>query len=894
MAVTNLYPNLPGHLVVFKDGGLSMRGDNAVNASGKSLLIIGTSIDGPVNEPVAVDIENIDSVFGEDYFQDDAGNHIPNGTTLVKYARQAYAAGFEDIRCMRVTGSQASAKLVASTKVKEEIVAMTPITFVANGNDKIEDYTIDFTSLSTPVGAGETPIISDVTCSYGGSITVGTTDSHYPDPAKININANMVPARGAITYNGIVTRVANTPKVLSESDGITIADTGTTDTTSGDCIIEVSVPASKVTDFYEYLTTGGVLDSDNKDKHGISPVTALTEFNASTPDSLYGEITLKVAGTAIPLDTASGIVTEITKDATSGIKIKYIETGSAGTTAITGTETIEFTYRGINAPAGGTGPETVVGTIQVQDYYTLIELTPEKLPEITEGVVLLGADDTQCADLTTAGVITYDSTAGTFKVDLSKIPSTVNVTSFMIGTNMKLGYKHKEITTVTEEIVFQSIFGGAVYNESQVIVEKITNKDGVEGRLITLKKPDSKKLTDSEQPMKFSSFDYPTFGTLKTAIENKAVTPLNNIFEVVTNSEDTRVDSLEIDPTAGILQEQFKGGTDGVNPTNDEYFVALSGERNEEGYLVKQGAYQILENYSVDFIYLAGVYSDSTVSEKVSKIPQPFHHEFAMLCAVLTYRTNMTHGFIDVKPNSNTTLIGIQNWVDKLMNLPNTFLIRDYKTGEVVVDDKKNPMDIGWYTSCIVGPQPVCQSDTIGTYYGSAAIAYAALTASIKVQSGTTNKKVPGCTRMRFKLSNKQMDMLTKNRMVCFKYKNEGRANATTTPYVVDGCTCSLPDSDYKRISTVKVVKEAVDNVRDVCDPYIGEPNTVEQRNAMSTAISKRLTNLKKLGIITYYDFEVQATNVQVLLGECTIALTIVAPQELRKITTVVALKAAM
>ena len=91
---------------------------------------------------------------------------------------------------------------------------------------------------------------------------------------------------------------------------------------------------------------------------------------------------------------------------------------------------------------------------------------------------------------------------------------------------------------------------------------------------------------------------------------------------------------------------------------------------------------------------------------------------------------------------------------------------------------------------------------------------------------------------------------------------------------------------------SVKVVTDVVDQIREVADPFLGEPNTVEQRNALSALISKRLGRLLDKGEIQYYSFEINATIEQVLLGECTISLTLVVPQELKKITTVVALKA--
>jgi hypothetical protein len=306
--------------------------------------------------------------------------------------------------------------------------------------------------------------------------------------------------------------------------------------------------------------------------------------------------------------------------------------------------------------------------------------------------------------------------------------------------------------------------------------------------------------------------------------------------------------------------------------------------------LKTQGAYQILENYNVDYIYPAGVYADS---EQTVNIYSDFQRELALLCAVLTYRTKMTHGFIDVKPNSNTTLVGIDAYVAKLVNgHPNLYYMTD-QDGNVLYDSDNKPMDIGWYTSVVVGPEVVMSSDVLGTYYGSPAIAYAALNSVLEPQSSPLNKALRNVDGMKFKFSNKQMDALVGNRMVVFKLKNEGTATASSTPYVVDGVTAGAPNCDYSDIATVKVVTDVVDNIREVADPFIGEPNTVEQRNALSALISKRLAKLKEIGEIQSYEFEISATIQQQLLGEASIALTIVPALTLRKITTVVALRAA-
>ena len=64
MAVTNLYSNLPGHLVEFKDGGLQLTSTQTDTSSTKSLLILGTATDGPINEPVKIDAVTVSQVFG--------------------------------------------------------------------------------------------------------------------------------------------------------------------------------------------------------------------------------------------------------------------------------------------------------------------------------------------------------------------------------------------------------------------------------------------------------------------------------------------------------------------------------------------------------------------------------------------------------------------------------------------------------------------------------------------------------------------------------------------------------------------------------------------------------------------------------------------------------------
>lgn len=785
MAITNLYPNLPGHLVEFKDGGLRLTTSETQTGYDKSLLILGTAFDGPVNEPVKIDETTVSQLFGSEVNE----NGYPNGATLVKYAKQAFKNGFGDVRCMRVTGSQAYAEIDKTVEEKTEVLDAETINEIAKGTE-VPTFTIDH----VPMVSGSMVVKDEK------DMTVGTSEDLFG---------------GVITLLGLVSKNATLTVSYKYHDITAVTKDG----------------------------TAPIAVSDTVDIPELADLYVTPRYAGEFPESA-------VVKTDGPVVTAGAItLVEGTDYAITGTSIEFL-------TAQADPYKVEFYV---------TNPTDVNTTVSLSDSDQIIELaeTPK------DGTVVVKQN----------GIV---MDAATYTVDADAKTIALKAGSFTVNGMIAIDYKYEKTTINKESIMVRSIYGGSVYKEASVTITEVTNDEGESGRRFLFIKPESKKYGASDKPFYFDSFNVPTVGALAQALKDYE---LNNVFEIIYDDEDMPTNDFPaVSTTLG------KGGEDGVVVTNNEMYEALSGKRDAEGYLITQGAYQILENYHVDYVYPAGVYADS--KQTVNKYSD-FHQELCLLCAVLTYRTKMTHGFIDVKPNSNTTLIGIQNHVDKLKNLPNMHYMRDQE-GNDIVDKEGNKMDIGWYTSLVVGPEPVMISDKMGTYFGSPAIAYAALCASLKPQSAPTNKALPGVRGMKYKFSNKQMNDLVGNRMVCFKLKNEGAtATASSTPYVVDGMTAGAPDCDYARISTVKVVTDVVDQIREVSDPFLGEPNTIEQRNALSALIGKRLGALIETGEILFYEFEVNATIQQVLLGECTIALTLVCPMELRKITTVVALRAA-
>ena len=797
MAVTNLYSNLPGHLVEFKDGGLQLTVDQSDVTNSKSLLILGTAFDGPVNEPVKIDATTVSQLFGSEVNE----NGYANGATLTKYAKQAFKNGFQDVRCMRVTGSQAYVDISKTSEIIEHIE-------YATAGGEIEGCTAFVHTL------GHKPIVGDVIVkTLAGDAVSGVTRNKEEGTLSFIQNA--------ISKNSTV---------------------------------EVTYDYKAISPIHNENAAAG-------DGSDFKPITL------GSTDPIF--VTDKNSSGQYIVDTAGTIPT------TDGIVVKF-----GGTTLNPATDyTVDETAHTVTILAGNSANVTESDNVDIE-YYTYvlthIDSATVTAPGDTDQVITLDHEPKDGVIELLVNGVAVDASQYT----VSGADVTLTAGNFNVKDRFTIGYNYVVEEEITEGITLRSIYGGSIYKEASIKIEPFTTDEGVAGCNFIFTKPASKLYSTADKPFVISSIDCPTVGMLKLALENYA---LNIVFEIITDNEDMTTANFP-----AFESKLVNGGDDGVVVTNNQLYEALSGKRNAEGYLIEQGAYQILENYHVDYIYPAGVYADSqqTVNKNSS-----FHHELALLCAVLTYRTKMTHGFIDVKPNSNTTLVGIQKYVDKLLTYDNDHYMKD-SDGNEIVDTEGNKMDIGWYTSIVVGPEPVMVSDTLGTWYGSPAIAYAALNASLKPESAPTNKALPGVKGMKYKFSNKQMNELVGNRMVVFKLKGEGTTTASSIPYVVDGCTAGNANCDYRRIATVKVVTDVVDQIREVSDPFLGEPNTVEQRNALSALISKRLTYLLNQGEIQYYAFEINATVQQVLLGECTISLTLVVPQELRKITTVVALRA--
>jgi hypothetical protein len=204
--------------------------------------------------------------------------------------------------------------------------------------------------------------------------------------------------------------------------------------------------------------------------------------------------------------------------------------------------------------------------------------------------------------------------------------------------------------------------------------------------------------------------------------------------------------------------------------------------------------------------------------------------------------------------------------------------------GVQLKDDNDRLVDLGKYIS-IVAAQPILSNPSSSQpYVASGASTYGGMYSVLPADSAPTNKQLKNI-RLPFRVSVSKLDLLAGQRYVMFHAKTRGIV-------VSDAPTASRPESDYQRLSTMRQVKAAVDAIRRVAEPFLGESLTSAKIAALDTAIDGVLKNLVRDGVLVRYDSQVTSTPAQRVLGQATCELVLVPAFELRQLNVVVSLAA--
>ena len=162
--------------------------------------------------------------------------------------------------------------------------------------------------------------------------------------------------------------------------------------------------------------------------------------------------------------------------------------------------------------------------------------------------------------------------------------------------------------------------------------------------------------------------------------------------------------------------------------------------------------------------------------------------------------------------------------------------------------------------------------------------AYAGFMSLLPSYSSPTFKAIPGALFASYNLSPTQITALVNKHIVVPRSKN-GRI------IVAEAITTASDTSDFVRLTTLRIVNDVIQVVREIAEPYIGEPNTIPRRNSLDTAIREGLQKMVVRGALNDFRFHIQSTVADQIDGTMRIMLDVVPVFETRRILMAVAVK---
>lgn len=773
------YENLPGFKVNYQDGNFAI-GATSIGSNTKSLLIIGTAIDGVVGEPVSVNglggPEEAEKMFGKttkrvEYVQNGKTITVdqPHAGTLIRSMWEAYYLGCEDIRLMRVTGRKAKSEIMLRNPNSQKSHMLADVK-----GDNLIQGNIAF-SIPLNLTANERLVtVTSVEEFEPGEVTPKKTFNGRDGYESVDSTVGSE----VIYFAKNKFQPGNTVKVNYDVKQRTYTDVGhsedgVNDTTS---------------------TKGLLTQSSTNDHYFSSEKTNWSDDPMHTINVYITDASGNV--NTIPMINASGdklfrigkedpsISNELTSTQTS---IEYQQGGVRFTTAYDA-EVAAGTYPNVTDPGirvtvdykfYGDVTTTVNNTVTTvgADKITLLEGTP--MNGTLRVYYEIGGVQTDLV----AGT-DYTTTISVDPTEQSKVIIAPGVGH--VGARLYATYKTSTETLDGAVMTVEAAQAGTVYggflnsndtstlNGVRFTVEYAKDEAGqldLQNRVIRFIKPASKRNSRKDLELRYETAKLPAITTIRefanfvNADSNNNIVFLSvgskhaNISIIGLQATDYTVDSFDrtlYDYREITLGEKFDDaaskytlyenlmadsnmenrflwtGTDGFFDNRDmvknkEYYDTLGGRyevftEGEDPELVEQGIYGLIENYAVDQITLVDVFANSAIAkltdegEYVLDKERSFSQQLAQHCAMSTAKTWETIGFTYMAPVEQSTLRKVQEYIN-------------YATGLVVLDGSETET-IEEYLSYGVNP-----------FYTNENYMYVPATADL-VHSDSTNQPI--------------------------------------------------------------------------------------------------------------------------------------------------------
>lgn len=168
--------------------------------------------------------------------------------------------------------------------------------------------------------------------------------------------------------------------------------------------------------------------------------------------------------------------------------------------------------------------------------------------------------------------------------------------------------------------------------------------------------------------------------------------------------------------------------------------------------------------------------------------------------------------------------------------------------------------------------------------YSNGAAMYAGFISTLAAYNAPTGKTPFNITSVRWIPTVPQQAIISTEGMVPLAL------NYLRQPTWVDGPTYASTGSDYSRLTTLRIVFDAVQLLRNASVPFVGQGSTLANRTAFDTAVSSALRSMALSGAVTASDYNI---NYHPATNSAEVDLVLTPAFEIRSITISVSINLA-
>lgn len=276
-----------------------------------------------------------------------------------------------------------------------------------------------------------------------------------------------------------------------------------------------------------------------------------------------------------------------------------------------------------------------------------------------------------------------------------------------------------------------------------------------------------------------------------------------SVFDAAFSAAETVIPDMIIPWGRGSNSADWTGGT-GATPNSDEYgFHADNSATIAQSWVYK-------------------------VAQKVKDISESTHPCVAVM-GIKPYSDGSKEAMTPAQISSHLALSALADKDDELL--------LNYGPYVVVVATEVKPVGYA--------------SNGVDFGYANGACTTAACISRLSSYSALVNKPLFNVQALRYVPTRTQQEALSN------KGVNPVILNFNKIAVFGEGATFANATSDYKRLTTKRIVDEAANIVRQATQKFVGEPSTVQMRNSMETAISSALRGMQLLGALLSSDFNI-------------------------------------